>query len=233
VTGSTGGDIGKVDDLLVDPTSMQARYLVVELDGEARRVANADSTDPVLVPVNRARIDQSDKRVRLDSAGASLAQLPRYRGEMVDRDYNDRFQQAEAPTPETGSRRMTLSAEELRIGKRRVQAGEVTVQKHVETEHVKEPVTRMREEVTIERRAVSDAHAGATDIREDEVRIPITEEELIVEKRPVVKEEVVIGKRQVQDTETVEADLKRERVDVDRDGRREHLDDASSRGRRA
>jgi stress response protein YsnF len=39
-------------------------------------------------------------------------------------------------------------------------------------------------------------------------------EEAIVEKRPVVKEEFVIRKRVVRDTQPVEADLRRERIDV-------------------
>lgn len=41
------------------------------------------------------------------------------------------------------------------------------------------------------------------------------DEEVVVEKRPVVKEEVVLRTRAVEDTEDVEADLRRERVDVD------------------
>jgi uncharacterized protein (TIGR02271 family) len=43
----------------------------------------------------------------------------------------------------------------------------------------------------------------------------VTEEEVVVEKRPVAKEEVRIRKDVVEDTEVVEEDVRREEVDVD------------------
>jgi uncharacterized protein (TIGR02271 family) len=49
---------------------------------------------------------------------------------------------------------------------------------------------------------------------DDEVSVPLTEEE-VVEKRPVVKEEVRIRKEVVEDTEVVEEDVRREDVEVD------------------
>jgi uncharacterized protein (TIGR02271 family) len=114
---------------------------------------------------------------------------------------------------------MTRSEEELAIGKRQVQAGEVAVRKTVDTEHVTERVPVRREEVTVERRPVSAADVGSADIGEDRIVVPVTEEEVVVEKRPVVKEEVVLRTRTVEDTEDVEADLRRERIDVDERGR--------------
>jgi uncharacterized protein (TIGR02271 family) len=116
-----------------------------------------------------------------------------------------------------GRQRMTLSEEQLSIGKRQVQAGEVGLRKTVETEHVSESVPLMREEVTIERRPISaDAARGANiEIGEDEIRIPVMEEQAVVEKRTVATEEVILNKRTVTEQETVEADLRRERLDVD------------------
>ena len=110
---------------------------------------------------------------------------------------------------------VTRSEEELAIGKRQVQAGEVEVRKSVETEHVRQQVPVTREEITVERRPVRDGMAASADIGDDAIRIPVTEEEIVVEKRPVVKEEIVVTKRAVQDTQVVEADLRKERVDVD------------------
>jgi uncharacterized protein (TIGR02271 family) len=116
-----------------------------------------------------------------------------------------------------GRQRMTLSEEQLAIGKRQVKAGEVELRKTVETEHVSETVPLMREEITIERRPISaDAAASANiEIGEDEIRIPVMEEQAVVEKRTVATEEVVVNKRSVTEQETVEADLRRERLDVD------------------
>jgi uncharacterized protein (TIGR02271 family) len=232
ITGSTGADIGKVKDLIVDANTMQARYLVVSLKGDVDRGKAGDgSPDPVLVPVARAHIDENDKRVHLDSSGAGLAALPRYRGDAIDRDYNETFKRHEKQdaresassgrTPSSsGEQRITRSAEELRIGKRKVAAGEAHVRKHVETERVSEPVTRTREEVYVERRPVSGGDGSRRpEIRDDEVRVPVMEEEITVEKRPVVKEELVVGKRQVTETDQVEADLRKEKVDVEQHGR--------------
>ena len=61
--------------------------------------------------------------------------------------------------------------------------------------------------------AVSVERSGDEEI----VRVPIVEERLVVERRPVVTEVVTIRKRLVQDgTRTVEADLRKERVEVER-----------------
>src|SRR5215207_7379500 len=55
--------------------------------------------------------------------------------------------------------RLTVSEEQLNVGKRQVQAGEVGVRKNVETRHVEQEVPLTREEVTVERRPLS-ADAG-------------------------------------------------------------------------
>lgn len=111
---------------------------------------------------------------------------------------------------------VTLSEEQLAVGKTRQQAGEVRVGKHVESKHVKEEVPVTREEVSIERRPADRMSAEAgTRIENDEVRVPVYEEEVVTEKRTVPKEELVVKKHQVRDTESVEADLRREKADVE------------------
>jgi hypothetical protein len=47
------------------------------------------------------------------------------------------------------------------------------------------------------------------------IRVPVIEERLVVEKRAVVTEMLVIRKRAVQEDRVVEADLRRERVEVE------------------
>ena len=113
--------------------------------------------------------------------------------------------------------RLTLSEERLEIDKRQVQAGEVAVRKTVETEHVREQVPLRHEEVTIERHPLA-ADAGASaDIGEGEIRVPVMREEAVVQKRVVPREEIIVRRHAVQGEQTVDADLRRERVDVDRD----------------
>ncbi len=110
-------------------------------------------------------------------------------------------------------RRLTLSEEQLAVGKRQVQAGEVNLRKTVETEHVQQQVGLMRDEVTIERRPLSAADAtGDLRIGEETIRVPLTREEAVIDKRVVPTEEVLVRTREVSDNQTVEADLRKERL---------------------
>jgi uncharacterized protein (TIGR02271 family) len=57
---------------------------------------------------------------------------------------------------------------------------------------------------------------GAGAITESEIiRVPLTEERVVVEKRPVTTEEVVIGKRRVEGTQRVTETVHKEVLDVD------------------
>ena len=60
--------------------------------------------------------------------------------------------------------------------------------------------------------------ASSESLGEDEVRIPLMEEEVDVQKRAVVKEEISVGKRQVQDTETVSDTVRREEARIESQG---------------
>ena len=62
----------------------------------------------------------------------------------------------------------------------------------------------------VEGQEVSEAEIG-----DDEIRVPVIEEEVVVERRPVVKEEIRISKEVVEDEEVVEEDVCKEEVDVD------------------
>jgi len=83
----------------------------------------------------------------------------------------------------------------------------------------------------IERRPVeASTPADASTIGEAEVRVPLMEEEVIVEKRPVVKEELVIGKRVVEEQQVVEAEVRREQFDVDNPIERDSRERSSRTG---
>jgi uncharacterized protein (TIGR02271 family) len=153
-----------------------------------------------------------------------------------DRYYNDRglFRSGrESARTDEREARVTRSEEELAIGKRSVQAGEAYLRKRVETERVRQEVPVTHEEVTVERRPLSADAATDVTISEDEIRVPVMEEEVVTQKRVVPKEEVVIRKRAVSDTEVVEEDVRRERVDVDDSTVRERTSQTRDRGRSA
>lgn len=113
--------------------------------------------------------------------------------------------------------RVQRSEEELVAGTREREAGSVNVRKRVHTEREQIRVPRKREEVEVDRVPVEEGRAAEGEIGEDEVRMPVTEEEVVVSKRPVVKEEVRIRKEVEEDEEVVEEDVRKEEIEVDDD----------------
>jgi len=121
-----------------------------------------------------------------------------------------------------GDQTVEVREEELHARKTPVKKGEVRVRKEVVTEQQTLNVPVSHEEVVIERRPASrraSASASASAIKEgEEIRIPITEEKVRVEKDTVVKEEVGVRKRKVQNTEAVSGTVRKERVKVEQEG---------------
>ena len=112
--------------------------------------------------------------------------------------------------------RVQRTEEELEAGTREREAGEVRVRKQVRTEREQVRVPKRHEEVHVERVPVEEAReTSEAEIGEDEIVIPVVEEEVVVEKRPVLKEEIRLRKDIVQDEEVVEEDVRREEVDVE------------------
>ena len=113
---------------------------------------------------------------------------------------------------------VTAHEEQLHVRKQPVETGEVKIRKEVHTEHKTIDVPVEREEVVIERRA-----AGGQPTREgiqagEEIRVPIREEQVKVEKQTVAKEQVSVGKRKVHETERVEGDVRKEDIKVETEG---------------
>lgn len=104
--------------------------------------------------------------------------------------------------------------EELRAGVREREAGSVRVRKRVRTDRERVSVPTRREEVSVERVPV-EGEASEAEIGDDEIRVPVIEEEIVVEKRPVVKEELRIRKDVVEDEEVIEEDVRKEEVEIE------------------
>jgi len=111
--------------------------------------------------------------------------------------------------------RVKRAEEELRVETRERKAGSIRVRKRVRTDHEHIEVPTRHEEVSVERVPVEGEATTEAEIGEDEVVVPVTEEEVVVHKRPVVKEEVRIRKDVVEETEVVEEDVRREEVEVE------------------
>ena len=138
----------------------------------------------------------------------------------------DRLDTAERDLRADAEERITLSEEEIAVGKRQRAAGEVEIGKRVETEHVREAVPVTRDEVTVERRPIADGMRTDAHFEDEEIRVPLSKEEVVADKRAVAKEEIVAKKHTVTDQEVVEADLRRERAEVHAEGDVRRTNDA-------
>jgi uncharacterized protein (TIGR02271 family) len=174
---------------------------------DARHFEHGFKQGGILVTVNAGARSAEARRSLLES-GADLGPTARTT--------------AEATTGYAGTsdqKRLELREEQLEVETREKQAGEVRVRKEVVTEqrNIEVPVTR--EEVVIERHAGSGRKASDQTIGADEeVRIPLMEEEVDVKKRAVVREEVSVGKRPVTETKNVSETVRREEARIDREG---------------
>lgn len=121
-----------------------------------------------------------------------------------------------------------LREERLEVDKQKLQTGEVRIGKRIveETETVEVPVTR--EEITIERRPVTDRRVvdGDLDVTltEEEIVIPVTEEQVMVNKDTRVVEEVEVHKEAITEEKRISETVRREELDVDTTGG-VHVDD--------
>ena len=121
--------------------------------------------------------------------------------------------------PDPGDERtLVRHEEELSIAKERYEAGSVRARKTVETEQLAEVVPRDFEEAELERAPAAENDSGRIETLPDgSVSIPIFEEELVVTKRTVVRERVIIRKRTVTEQHRIEAELRRERIEIEAD----------------
>ncbi|WP_270240363.1 PRC and DUF2382 domain-containing protein [Kocuria marina] len=115
--------------------------------------------------------------------------------------------------------------ERLNVGTQEREAGHARLRKYVVTDHETVDVPVEREEVTVERTPINDTNARVDNgtIGEEEVDVTLYEERPVVQKEAVAVEEVRLNKQTVQETQRVEADVRKEQVDVETDVDRGNL----------
>jgi len=119
----------------------------------------------------------------------------------------------------TTDKAMTRSEEELNVGTERRETGKARLRKYVVTEQKTVTVPVSREEVRVEREAITDEnYEAATDgpeISEEEHEVVLSEEVPVVDTKVVPKERVRLDTETVTDEREVSADLRKEQIDVD------------------
>ena len=165
---------------------------------EAIRILEARNAD--LGPTMRRQSSSGTSH----GAGAMSAATGTERRDDVDRSRGDTNQ---------------LREEELDVRKERVQTGEVTLRTEVVTENRTIDVPVTREDVVIERHAVEGRDRAGGEIGEGrEIRVPLSEERVHVDKNTVAREEISVGKREVTGTGHVNEQVRREEARVERTG---------------
>lgn len=116
--------------------------------------------------------------------------------------------------------RVILHEEKLNVGKREVESGQVHVRKVVHTEQVQVPVELRRENVTIERVSAGEVRDTnmADAFKDQTIEVKLTQEEAVVSKEAHVTGAVRIGKTAETETRTVSDSVRKEDVEVVRDG---------------
>jgi uncharacterized protein (TIGR02271 family) len=229
--------IGKVEEIYLDDATQQPEWIGIGTGG----VFGAKHH---LVPVQGAMFEQDGIMVRYSKD--QVKKTPDISGDEITRDQERKLysayglQYTERPSPSglaegrgqqqplrggaeapsRGRESMTRSEEEMRVGTREQDIGRVRLRKYVETEPVSEDVQLRRERATIERTPVDRPVGREIEMDEEELEVELQEEEPVVEKRTVAKEEVRLGKETDTETARVEEQLRRERIEEERDDQR-------------
>jgi len=214
--------VGIIRDLLGSPSTSRGYFALIDLGGMA-------GTRQYVIPLESLSFDTQERRAYGPFTKAEFMEGPVYQANSRDfsrhYDYWSRFGSRDMHAgAASGEIRVPITEEQAQVRKEQREIGHVVLRKRVEmeTQHIREPVTRTR--VDVERHAVpadqqSQYAANATPLEEGEViRVPLTEERLIVDKVPRVTEEVVLRKETQTRQAEQDVQLRREHVEVDEDG---------------
>jgi uncharacterized protein (TIGR02271 family) len=117
-------------------------------------------------------------------------------------------------------RRFELLGEVLRVHKDRVNRGEARIRKEVVTENKTVQVPVQREELVIERKPAAGERPAGT-LRNEEIRVPLSEEQARLAKSTVAREGVSVGKKPVEQVRDLETDVRHEELSVEDKTKRE------------
>lgn len=241
VTDPDGNKIGSVGQIFVDPATGKPNWATVTTGffGTSESFVPLDGADDVggdlRVPYTKEivkdapRIDTGSELT--ESEEANLYDYYQGHGAFADTasatadtDRNFTADGAEATAghdtsgPNTDDA-MTRSEEQLHVGTERVETGRARLRKYVVTEQETVTVPVSREEVRLEREPITDANASdalsGSDISEEEHEVVLTEERPVIEKETVPVERVKLGTETVTDTRDVDADVRKEKIELD------------------
>jgi uncharacterized protein (TIGR02271 family) len=231
LVGGDGERIGEIKDIYMDEDTSQPEWFAVATGMFGRRVS--------FVPIQGASLSDNGISVSFDKATVKDAPHAEPDGQLSQDEeaalyahygfgYGESRSSSGLPEGGGGTKRrsggddaMTRSEEELVTGTRAKEAGRVRLVKYVETEHVNVTVPVQREKARLVTEPITETNRDKAmdgpEITEGVHEETLYEEEPVVGKRTVPKERVRLEKETVTDQRDVDADLRKERIDVDGD----------------
>ena len=227
--------IGKIADVYLDEDTNEPEWLAVHTGMFGTKVsfvplrsATAGAGDEIQVPFEKAQVKDAphaepDGQLSQEEESRLYAHYGMAYGESRS---DSGLPEGGAPAPATGANdsAMTRSEEELEVSKTRREAGRVRLRKWVETEHVATTVPVTHEEVRVEREPITDGNLDEAlrgpEISEGVHEVVLTEEEVVANTEVVPKERVRLDTETVTEEQRVEADLRKEHIEVEGDASR-------------
>ena len=210
-----GEKIGSVEEIFYDNDSGQPKWIGIGtgfLGGKR-----------VLVPLESAQLDDDGLRVPYEKS--LVKDSPDIDSDEISEQTEQElyaYYQLSGQSSARGKRskdrneqELTRSEEELKVGKRGVEAGGVRLKKWIETEPVDIDVELKRETARVTRESI-DQPVDA-DLSEETIDVPLRAEEAVTQKQVVAKERVGVEKDVQTETQTVTDDVRKERIEVEGD----------------
>lgn len=227
--------IGKIDHIWVDNTGQPAFFGVQTgwLFGKIH-----------VVPAHQATVNYENRRVRLPHSQEKVKDAPSFdpSEDLSPRQENEVYryygltgtdvragtahgERAGAPGRHMEDEQtIQLNEERTEVTKQQKDTGGVRLKKVIRTETVNEPVELTHEDIEIERVPAREGKGRAPrDLEENEIFIPLREEEAVVHKETHPKEQVRVGKKATQERKDISKTVRREDLEVEReDEKREY-----------
>lgn len=205
VLDSTGDQIGKVEEIFYDADGGQPEWIGLG--------TGFLGTKRVLVPVQSAQVQDDAIQVPFEKEhvkGAPDVDEDEI-GEETERELYAYYGLGGRGE---GGQTVTRHEEELAVGTQEVETGQARIRKWVETEPVAMDVELRQETARVTREPV-DQPVSDAELGEDEIHVPLRGERAVVQKQTVAKERVGIETDVTTDRQTVEDEVRKERVEVD------------------
>ena len=209
----SGDQIGKVEEVFADVDTQRPEWIGLGTGffGTKRVLVPVDGSqlqgDGIVVPYEKDHVKGSPDIDDDHVSPETEQELYAY--------YGIGAPAAGAPSGDSDDA-VTRHEEELAVGTQQVERGRVRLHKWVETEPVAMDVELKQETARVTRQPVDEPVADA-EIGEEAVDVPLRGERAVVQKQTVAKERVGVETDVRTEHQTVEDELRKERVDVDGD----------------